>query len=645
MSIFSKAIPSPFVGLQPFRETDQPYFFGREREIRIISSSLLTPKLTVLYGPSGVGKSSILQAGVMPHLRKQPETVVLYFNEWQDDGFLELLRSRSRAVIPKPSSSPRDEEMTFDEIVFEAGQRIYLLLDQFEEYLFYHADSDLAELFDTALARIVNAEDVKVQVLIGIREDGLSQFDRRFSIRIADLLANTLAVAPLTWEQARDAAEKPLNVLNDKYVKAGEERFEAEPTLIERILSEVQYGVVEVGGDVGRGMKSKSAENSHIEAPFLQLVLTRIWNQERANDSRKLHVKTLQEIGGSAKILTTYVQEIMDELGSDKQLAIAAKIFRYLVTPSGSKIAQSTEDLIAYSDAPKSDVSKLLKSLSERQEARILRRLASPERYEVYHDVLARAVLEWSSHYLLKAEQAEEKARRDEELARREHELEQTKKLAEEQRLRLELQRKNEELLKARELGGYSLQAVVGAAADDATPVEEVGQRVKAAAMDSVTFYIRKKLVAEKSSLLLRGVGVFFLIIAAVLPGESLVFVGGKDLLKMSIEFYVCLAAGAACLTIDRVLALAERAKRYSLVASELNRVVNSFNLNSAAVTTRSQLLPLIRELQSEVESIVQRETLGAPAAELSVGRIHAAPMTSPQPYEGEPPQAGPVSG
>ena len=49
---------SPYVGLQPYGETDRDFFFGREDETRIILSNLYAGPLTVLYGASGVGKSS-----------------------------------------------------------------------------------------------------------------------------------------------------------------------------------------------------------------------------------------------------------------------------------------------------------------------------------------------------------------------------------------------------------------------------------------------------------------------------------------------------------------------------------------------------------------------------------------------------------
>ncbi len=56
----------PYKGLQPYTEEDRDYFFGRERDQEIIASNLFAASLTVLYGASGVGKSSVLRAGVVP---------------------------------------------------------------------------------------------------------------------------------------------------------------------------------------------------------------------------------------------------------------------------------------------------------------------------------------------------------------------------------------------------------------------------------------------------------------------------------------------------------------------------------------------------------------------------------------------------
>ena len=54
---FPCARDCPFVGLVPFSEEDEAFFFGREREAQILSDNVLAARLTILYGASGVGKS------------------------------------------------------------------------------------------------------------------------------------------------------------------------------------------------------------------------------------------------------------------------------------------------------------------------------------------------------------------------------------------------------------------------------------------------------------------------------------------------------------------------------------------------------------------------------------------------------------
>ena len=95
--MISTRLDSPYKGLVPFEdsELDALLFFGRERESEIIGANVLAARLTVLYGPSGVGKTSVLQAGVAHRLRQRarenieerghPEFVIVVFDGWSED--------------------------------------------------------------------------------------------------------------------------------------------------------------------------------------------------------------------------------------------------------------------------------------------------------------------------------------------------------------------------------------------------------------------------------------------------------------------------------------------------------------------------------------------------------------------------------
>src|SRR5207237_6892676 len=87
MSLVLSAPSSPYKGLSAFEDSDLDalLFFGRERESEVIAANLMAARLTVLYGPSGVGKSSVLRAGVAHRLRQEQEAEVLAFSIWTGD--------------------------------------------------------------------------------------------------------------------------------------------------------------------------------------------------------------------------------------------------------------------------------------------------------------------------------------------------------------------------------------------------------------------------------------------------------------------------------------------------------------------------------------------------------------------------------
>jgi conflict system STAND superfamily ATPase len=149
----------PYVGLQPYTDAERDYFFGRERDQRVISSNLYAASLTILYGESGVGKSSVLLAGVVPYLRSQPRSAVVVFREWQRPDFLEAIKSECLKAVELARQQPLDITATLplDDLLCASAQAlggpILLLFDQFEEYFLYHPDSGAGTPFDSEFAR------------------------------------------------------------------------------------------------------------------------------------------------------------------------------------------------------------------------------------------------------------------------------------------------------------------------------------------------------------------------------------------------------------------------------------------------------------------------------------------------------------
>jgi WD40 repeat protein len=417
---------SPYPGLAPFRdsELDALFFFGRERENEIIAANLLAARLTVLYGPSGVGKSSLLRAGVAQRLRSAaqegvadggpPEFVVVIFDSWSGDPGEHLAAAivdSVRAAVGDGGWTPGNADALLD-VCRACGARlggdVILLLDQFEEYFLYHGESPTSGL-GADLPDLVQRADVPVRVLIGIREDSLAKLDA-FKPRIPNLFANFLRLDPLDRDAGRAAIVGPV----EQYSRLGGEEHGVgiEPALAEAVLDGVAAGEIAYAVP-GRGTVDQEPSKEWVEAPYLQLVMERIWQEEREQGSHLLRLATLEELGGAGRIVEAHLERALQGLSPD-ELDAASEMFTHLVTPSGSKIAHEASDLAAFAAVEREQAREVLERLAAERILRPLSRNGGGTRYEIYHDVLAAAVLDWRARNAVERErrQAQRRLRR-----------------------------------------------------------------------------------------------------------------------------------------------------------------------------------------------------------------------------------------
>src|SRR4029077_1859870 len=186
-----QAVPeTPYVGLTPFTERDAQFFFGREKERRLIAANLLASRLTLLYGASGVGKSSVIRAGVQRDSRVQaeealasgryPQSLRVSFTGCRDDvtaGLADCLTSSIREILGELAPEPPPDNLPIDELLLEWTRRLddralevfgpseigapirtelLVVFDQFEQYFVYHPDEDGPGTFAVEFPRAVN---------------------------------------------------------------------------------------------------------------------------------------------------------------------------------------------------------------------------------------------------------------------------------------------------------------------------------------------------------------------------------------------------------------------------------------------------------------------------------------------------------
>jgi WD40 repeat protein len=485
---------NPYVGLAPFREADAEWFFGRSSEQRIIAANLRAARLTLLYGASGVGKSSVLRAGVVADLREviarhralaalpaappgvglqeRAPLAVTFFSSWGAAPLRPLAAAIHASVEEAMGASvdPWDDTEvetengieTVESLVDAVGRwtagvdQLLVILDQFEDYFLYHREPDhrASTHFDRVFAQLVNTPSLRIGFLISLREDAWAKLDR-FKGRIPILFENYLRVDYLALAEAREAIVKPIEHYNET-AGEGEPRASIQPELVDRVLHDVRAGRLALARRRAPGSGAPSAEadvEERVETPYLQLVMERLWahaaKQSPGSDveARELTLDTLEELNGTEAIVEGHLREALGQLAEADQ-EVAAAAFEFLVTPSKTKIAHSAEDLAYFTKRPTEDVQRVLTALAGSR--RILREAPPPDggdditRYELFHDVLAEALLAWCG------EQAE---------AREKRELEQRLRAEEEERRKARRDRIR------RRLGlGAAVVAVVAAA-------------------------------------------------------------------------------------------------------------------------------------------------------------------------------------
>ncbi len=383
---------SPFKGLAPFddSERDVGFFFGRERETEVICANLMASRLTVLYGETGVGKSSVLRAGVAHEMRRKAGAhAVVVFDNWKDDPVAGLSAAVSEATGVDVAGTLAD--------MLEAGSArlggdVFVVLDGFEEYFLYHEDEEGAGTFAEEFPEAIRRASLRASFLMALREDALAKIDR-FKATIPGLFANYLRLEHLDRDAAREAIVGPVTRYNE--LDGEGPPVAIEPALVEAVLDQVAAGKVALG-DSGQGAVAyaDTETRARIETPFLQLVMERLWDAEHEAGSRTLRRATLDELGGAEQIVRTHLDRALATLTPD-QRDLASSIFNQLVTPSGTKIAHAEPDLARYAEVDGDELQPVLARLVRE---RILRPVApngGAPRYEIYHDVLGTAVLAW----------------------------------------------------------------------------------------------------------------------------------------------------------------------------------------------------------------------------------------------------------
>lgn len=367
----------PYPGLAVFERENAAYFFGRDADISRLLQQANRP-IVAVTGPSGVGKSSFVLAGVLPRLRDQDATLTAI--TFRVSTSADLLRDLA-VTLGSPAGRPAEELLaalkTHDAALREIllgltpGGRVVLVLDQFEE-LFVGADktraADRARLLDLLLD-IERQADPRLLVILTSRENYFEHPDYRARPDLRPIIQQrNVALDGLNDAQLREAILRPLEALNAQPGRRAQPPIMFESGVIDLIEQEFR--------------------RTERTLPLVQYLLRLLWTEQR-----ELSKSAYVTLGGLERALDRHASKIYESFNADDQQLVRAVLLA-LVRPGidgeYTRRRVAREDLIG-GGAQHDRIAAVVGRLA-RQDSRIIseQQVGQHTYFELTHEILLR---------------------------------------------------------------------------------------------------------------------------------------------------------------------------------------------------------------------------------------------------------------
>ncbi len=366
----------PYMGLAPFSEKDAEFFFGRKKLMEGLEEALRArPRFLLVMGPSGSGKSSLVQAGLIPRLRKGS---VPGSDRWgiivarpADRPFESLERAGLRGAYADLAQAVRGW------MERNPGQeKLLLILDQFEEFL-VTCPSDLRQRLWVGLKALLDS-DIELTVMVVMRDDFYSRF-------AADAPPEVLAWTQHGFFQVGSelGKEELQEIISEPARRVG---LRLEEGLADVITNDVLDSSSEGGIKAGRSTV----------LPLLEFALTQLWER------REQGVLTHQDYQAAGKVtgsLTAWADQVCHSLEREGLGPVARRAFTDLVnlgdgTHPDSRRQRRLAELV-HDGKDEKEIEAVQKVVQRLADARLVTtsREKDEESVQIIHDSLIR---EWA---------------------------------------------------------------------------------------------------------------------------------------------------------------------------------------------------------------------------------------------------------
>jgi len=386
--VYDHRLPrKPYMFLDPFGPGDTELFYGRDHDIEQLQRELAASRLLILFGASGTGKTSLIQAGLLPSL--PAERYAWVAGRLIDEDPAHAIKAalvRELGVDRTYLERPLVDGVTAATNALR--KEVVLVLDQCEE-LFQRHTHVVRRQFARELGECLDAVRLEVHVLIAVREDHYARLDE-FRDAIPQIFHNTMRLTRLTTEQAFAAVVEPAKRLG----------LTIDTAMVQtQLLPELSAAGQESFADPGVRLPSPLDEpETGIEPPLLQIVCDALYQQAAREHRTTIGGEEYTAVGDLRTVLGRYLDTTLRQFGTEHRNARG--VLKALVTAGHTNWAGFPEELalrMATAGLPLTAQVIEQRFLHPFLQARLARATSveGQTRYELAHEYLAAHIAEW----------------------------------------------------------------------------------------------------------------------------------------------------------------------------------------------------------------------------------------------------------
>ncbi|MGA1794892.1 MAG: eIF2A-related protein [bacterium] len=392
-----KIITAPYKFLASYDISDRFIFFGRTGVIEELAGHIPRHKTLIINGQSGAGKTSLINAGLIPHLAENGYFFVR-FRDYADP----MRQLREYFARHKEFKLEGTDLLSLLQILWAISHRqksrLVLVLDQFERF-FTNVNVDHRDLFIKEFKACMDSDlsAEEMNFVFSIRQDFFGQFVREFEA-VIPMFLNECAryhLHPLNREEARDAIVEPL-----------------------RYIYNIGYNIRFVNEILIPGLMGGGAGTEQVEPPHLQIVCNRLFfaAKKRLKTCRVVEIDRdlYEELGGAQGILQDYLDHCVEEIVQDpKKTNIVRSMLKLMIETTGTRKFVSLREI--QDGLPDIKDSPLIKDLIIRlEDARVIEMRGEGEdaSYSLSHDFMVKKIQEWLDEREMNRKRAQETLKR-----------------------------------------------------------------------------------------------------------------------------------------------------------------------------------------------------------------------------------------